>query len=106
MKKEQDPKEQFKGKVYDYNEAYSGTGNVIPTRFGLCSTCDEFYYVQYQYDQEKIACGFSEVMRHWPNGDNPIKTCTGYRKRGQVSLMEMSNMAYYIDDKKKKLGFE
>lgn len=99
-------KDSFISKSWDYDSTYEGKRNAVPERFGLCSSCTSFLYVQYDSGKENIGCLYD--ARHTlriPNGNNPVNKCSNYSKRGQSSLQQMAEIAYFIEGSKKKIGF-
>lgn len=106
MKEKENPKEEFKKSSYDIEEAYSNRGSVaIPEKFGLCSKCDNLNYAVYEHGKELMSCRYSDDMTLWASGERMVN-CSRFSKRGETSLVEMANLAYYIDGNKKKIGFK
>jgi hypothetical protein len=96
-------KEQFKEQTYDLQEEYGQ--HKVSHDFGICSSCDSFNYVRYEFGKEKFLCGYDKSMMCWPNGNERIVQCVNYAQRGRLSLTEMADIATYINNDKKKIGF-
>jgi hypothetical protein len=99
-------KDIFKGQAYDLQEEYrENHRGIVSHDFGLCSSCNDFNYVRYEFGKEKFGCGYDKYMMNWPTGNERIVECLNYVERGKLSLNEMANLATYINNDKKKIGF-
>lgn len=100
-----DSKEEFQDTAFEVQGDYKEQGsNYIPESYGLCSVCINLNYVSSEF-KESAVCDFDKWMSNWPDSHRPILRCSRYSKRGQLSLLEMGNMATYIEVKKKVVGF-
>jgi len=105
-KKELTPKDEFVEQAYDLERGYENRfSSKIPTKYGICSQCTHLNYVSSEFGKELATCSFDETMYSWPNTCNPMMKCSRYYKKGQQSLIEMANMATYIEVKKRNIGF-
>lgn len=95
----------FKSRLYEYEESYSSCGNVVPATYGLCATCNFFFFTRRQYGTENATCVYCNPARAFPNCSDPISTCSFYEQKGQTSLREMADIATYIDPHKNAVGF-
>jgi len=81
----------------------------IDSSFGLCSSCAKFSVRKTSYYDEEVWCAmetpyYSPHIR--PNRNNPIKECSQYSRRGEMSMWTMASMAILIDvTPKVKAGF-
>lgn len=101
-----DEQKEFIDNAYDLESAYQDNTktNIIPSRYGLCRTCACLVYVEYELGDVYTHC-YQEGMSSLPNR-GVVKKCSRYRKSGEMSLIEMGQMAYYIEAKERKIGFE
>ena len=85
----------------EYDPNYRGSLNNSKIN-GLCSSC-----VHYEFAES----AFSIVFSYCKNFDirikkiEPILECTSYKDRNIMSLDEMKDIAYLIDNTEKKIGF-
>ena len=80
---------------------HTSTKNV-PREFGLCATCEEFRFARTEFRVVKAWC---RTMRMLLSAKEPIKECSVYTEKGQMSLWDMKAIAIYIDPPKEKIGF-
>ena len=74
---------------------------IIPLK--CCKDCIFLNYTETQYGQKFVSCNELSVKL---NGIDPVIKCTSYKKRGEMELWEMKDIAIYIDDReKKRVGF-
>ena len=82
----------------------------ISRDLGLCTDCDHLFYIEREFGEiYETVCedeDWGKKRKTQISHDNPIKRCSKYRKRGELSLWEMQKMALFIDlDKKTISGF-
>lgn len=75
--------------------------NIKIDKYGLCNTCTKVRICKTKYHRVMAYC--EQWERHL-NEIDPVIECTNYKKRGQLSLFEMQNMAIIIELDKKKVG--
>lgn len=68
----------------------------------LCTTCKFLNFAKSEFKIIHCYCAMFEIFI---NIEDPILECTAYRHKGEMTLLEMKNMAYLIEDKDKKVGF-
>ena len=80
-----------------------GTFTVFSERdFGVCHDCKHLCAFKTQYGTTRGKCYEFDM---WIRGVDTIKHCTKYDKKGQMTILEMKDMAYLIDIEKKTVGF-
>lgn len=73
--------------------------------FGLCSTCNYFNLIKTEFKIIRAYCGGTKNSFNIYK-EEPIKFCNLYKKRGEMSLYDMSQIALLIDiNKTRKVGF-
>ena len=88
----------------DYDDEPIGgfTSTFSEEEFGLCHDCKCLYALKTQYGTIRGKCFEFEIIM---NGINKITNCTRYDKKGQMSLDDMKDLAFLINNDKKKVGF-
>ena len=77
--------------------------NILEELIGLCSDCKNLSYCRTEFGSVLAKCESFEIRL---NGQNRIKECNCYQKRGQLSLEEMYSIATLIDPADNKVkGF-
>jgi hypothetical protein len=71
-------------------------------RHGLCSNCRDFRLTKTKYGRVHAYC---YEWRKYLDGKDIISECTSYIKRGQMTLVDMKEIATLIDVEKRKAGF-
>jgi hypothetical protein len=72
------------------------------SEFGICYNCRELRACKTRYGRTYAKCWeFDLVM----NGNDPIEECTCYKKRNEMDLNMMKDIAILIDVDKKQAGF-
>lgn len=96
------PKEQLINELHARANSASPSPPRFPEIRGLCRTCDNAHITRRQYDEmPSIRCS---ALSSWHRSDgmpHDIMECTEYRKRGQLSLREMADLALLVDARKK-----
>ena len=78
----------------------------IPFDFGLCGTCDKFYYIEFEgYGNFKAWCNISYDIPIKRTPAERVKICSRYWNRKYKSVRELADFATWIDGKK-QIGFE
>lgn len=77
-------------------------GNKAPDGFGLCSSCKLFQFARTEFSVIFAKCAEFEIPL---SSQRPVTDCSGYVKRGALTLMEMYGMAADIKPAKDKVGF-
>ena len=103
-KKEKDPKADFRESVYQIQGDYEDRRKRTECGFGLCDSCQYFRYAKSDYDHVVFArCYEFESKLHT---NRPIRECSPYKRVGEMGLMEMAELAYFIESRPKdKIGF-
>lgn len=86
----------------DWRDNKSFDGNKLDG-FGICACCQNFGYARTEFAIVVAKCFEHDIRLH---SQNPIKECTNYKKKGELSLAMMFGMAVLIDKPKNKIGFE
>ena len=85
-----------------YTDPYEGEVlQGVNIEMGLCSSCKELLFTKTQYGTFYARC---EQWDKRLNGIDLVVECTGYRKRGEMTLFEMKDLAVLIDPPKRKIG--
>lgn len=71
--------------------------------FGICHDCMHFRCAETKYGNAFANCWEFEVRL---NASDPVTKCSQYKKRGEMTLIEMKDMAYIIEIEKRKAGFD
>lgn len=77
-------------------------GNKAPDGFGLCSGCNLFQFARTEFSVIFARCAEFEIQL---SSQRPVTDCSGYVKRGALTLMEMYGMAAEIRPARDKAGF-
>lgn len=79
---------------------------------GVCSSCDHFFYQKTRLNEEYFLCErvvgeFAKSGKRINTAD-PLVECSGYKKKGEMSLWDMKDMAILIErgGPKKAPGFK
>ena len=70
--------------------------------YGICATCANFYYCRQSYQNKRAWCSRFEMNL---SGKDRMIECNKFDKRGQLTLSQMSDIAWIIDTPKRKVGF-
>lgn len=79
-----------------------GVGRISHSEYGLCSTCSKFEVVESEFKVKLARCGYFKMML---NTTDPVKGCSEYIGRKEMSLWDMKNLATLIDAPNRKAGF-
>ena len=110
MKKLSDLSKKEKSKISDEIDAlgskytagkYSGEFSGSKVEMGLCSTCKELLFTKTQYGNTYAMC---ERWDKTLNGIDLVVRCGAFRKRGEMSLYDMKDIAVLIDVQQRKIG--
>jgi hypothetical protein len=107
MKKFSDLNEEDRGIQEDIIQANMGIKDIPNAinsldRFGICATCDYLNYVESEFKIEFAKCSEFNIKRR---ENLTITNCSGYYKKGSMSIRDMQAIAYLIDKPKDKVGF-
>lgn len=80
-----------------------GGSKNVPRGHGICTDCTHFAWETPQYGEPMTTCTRYEPERPL-NKVNPIVECSRFYPRGQLSMLDMVQMATIIDVKR-KIGF-
>lgn len=72
----------------------------------LCETCQHFKSCTFQNGNKYCVCtnyGFTQGIRLPLKGD--VASCDGYTPKGHVSLHQLKEMAWVIENKGRQIGF-
>lgn len=79
--------------------------------YGICSGCKSFRCIKREYGEEQVWCDEADmiadkVLLIRPSMQDKVTHCDMFYPRGQMSLMEMSQIATFIEvEKGRKAGF-
>lgn len=77
--------------------------NILEELIGLCSDCKNLSYCRTEFGSVLAKCESFDIRL---NGQNRIRECNCYQKRGQLSLEEMYSIATLIEPSESKVkGF-
>ena len=79
---------------------FSSTSN--KEAYGQCASCRNFQIVESEFKTLVARCEELELRL---STANPVKNCSIYRRRGEMTLWEMKDVAIIIDIPKDKIGF-
>lgn len=84
-------------------DAYDSSRRIHIDGLGLCGNCVYLQAAKTKYGKAFTVCNeFNTPLR----SDDPITECTAFVKSGQMSLVEMTQIAWLVEvDKKDKVGF-
>lgn len=87
----------------DYGEVSAERTYLDKDAYGICHDCERLRCAETKYGNSHAYC--YEFEKHL-NKSDPVVKCSMYKKKGEMSLVEMGSMAYIIEaDTKKKAGF-
>jgi hypothetical protein len=92
-KQEQRRREVFRGAETIGTSKFFGTqaGRVD---LGLCNRCSNCSIAKTRYGNVLAECAWWEIRL---TTNDPIEDCTQFSAKGEMSLMEMSQIAYHLD---------
>jgi hypothetical protein len=70
--------------------------------FGICYDCKELRACRTRYGKVLAKCYEFDITM---NGTDPIMECSCYKRRGEMTLFEMKDMAIIIETNKRQAGF-
>lgn len=70
--------------------------------YGMCKDCRWFRYVKYEFHGQKARC---ECWERDMSGTQRITECVSFDERGKLTLSQMTEMAWILDFKTRKVGF-
>ena len=72
--------------------------------YGLCGTCEYFHLTKTEFKVVRSKCTLQNFS---VSIEEPTKFCNNYKKAGEMSLYEMSQIALFInlEDEKERAGF-
>lgn len=85
-------------------DAWDGEGlyrSSVIEAYGLCGSCTNASITKTRYGTVYAKCN---IWEKYLSGLDPIENCVDYLKRGQMSLVDMKEMAFIIE-KPKDIGF-
>ena len=88
------------GNQYPVNNFDAEFGGV-KVEMGLCTTCEHLLFSKTQYGTVHSRCDKWEKLL---NGVDLIRECTGFSRKGEMSLWDMKQIAVLIDVEKRKIG--
>ena len=68
---------------------------------GLCGQCKDLLFTKTQYGTQYAKC--TEWKKNL-NGVDLVVECTAFRRRGEMSLYDMKDIAIIIETPKRKIG--
>jgi len=83
--------------IAGYDTAFGG----FKIEMGLCTNCCQLLFSKSQYGTIYARC---EKWEKQLNGVDLIQECTGFARRGEMSLWDMKQIAVLIDVEKRKIG--
>jgi len=89
--------------IFEIDEYDSTTSGDVIIDLGLCSKCKDLLCTQTEYGTIYAQCRIWEKML---NTSNRVKHCTRFRRRGQMSLYDMQDIATIININKREIGFK
>jgi len=86
-----------------FNEFREGTDKrEVMDLFGMCGNCGYLEYCRTEFGKFHAGCSNFDITL---KGGERIVDCTGFSKRGLMTLNDMKEIAYIIEvEKKKKAG--
>jgi len=88
---------------YSKVPADAGTVRRFSAYGRACPVCQSFQFAEARYRGVVIAnCSYHECRL---SANDPVERCSGFVRRGTMSLNEMKEMALLIEPAKDKLGF-
>jgi len=88
--------------IDEYEGSCGNVSNGLTSNFGLCSDCTHFSFCASEFRVRVAKCSLNNVGLY---DHDPIRTCTDYLKRGQMTLSMMFDMALMLEVDKKIVGF-
>ena len=83
--------------------AEQGGGRIRNWQFGICANCKNFDVVESEFKVLFARCCSINIRL---NTKEPVKFCSAFMKRGEMSIYDMKQIAYLIDVPKDKIGFK
>jgi len=69
---------------------------------GMCSDCKFCAVTEFEFKGYVVYCNYHDKAM---NQKDRVVRCNSYTKRGQISLYDMQNIAWIIDNDPKVVGF-
>ena len=69
---------------------------------GICHNCKYCAVTEFEFKGAWVVCNYHE--RHLNLHDRIVR-CNSYEKRGQMRLLDMYDLAWIIENDKRKVGF-
>ena len=83
--------------------AQKGNSRARNWQFGICADCQNFVIVESEFKVLFARCSSIKIRL---NAREPVKFCSYFVQRGEMSIYDMKQIAYLIDVPKDKIGFK
>ncbi|MFH1685047.1 MAG: hypothetical protein ABH983_01960 [Candidatus Micrarchaeota archaeon] len=92
----------------EFERRLDESSSIVPYDLGVCTSCGNLLYLERKFGDEYEAYCVDYAIEKLHNikidHKNPIKKCSRYNKKGEMSLWDMKGIATLIDLNKKTIA--